>query len=526
LFAIVSAALAWNLPPVMDEVDYLQAMSNWSTLGLPVFDHGLDDTARHVHPSRIGAMRLGGRGFAVYSDPDERGNDIAYLVRDDGELFSYGLWHPPLYVGIGALLARSGLRGALGMRVMNLALALAALVVAVLLAGRQEPANRLAGVGVALSAFACIPFLWGAGLLDVQSGLGPLVVLLWMAIASTAPERSRGGRSLAMTILLAVVLSSSLALGAACAAGLLLTRLLQWGAGSRDARSLAHAVLVIAAGSLVFVAAYGLAAIAFKLPWACTFQHNLQSAGSRGAQEFGSGSAWWVVRRAARMILELNPVVIAAVAIAAFALARRGVRPAMDHWLALPIVTLAILFGGFAVLGASAYGFPKYVISAGLLAALVSGASGASLSRRPSGALVAGAIAILAVGWGISSLAAEIGRHDRHPYVSDVVSMPAAANAVRDLPNSPDEALICDKDVAFLARRPFVEAFGPALEDPPRMEVVAKARRVWLLLGPQSWRETSPIAARSRAGFAKVWSRGTYELWVTNSAPNAPLQRR
>jgi len=514
LFAALAAGLTWNLPAVMDEADYVQAMANWAGLGLPIFDHGRDDPARHARPVPVGAFHRGAHAFTAYSDPAAGGNDIAYLVRDDGEWMSYGLWHPPLEVGIGALLERAGARGTGAKRLMSVAFALAALIVTARFASLSG--GRHAPIAVAIGALACPPLLWGAGLIDVHSGLGSLTVAIWIALASVDPEERTTRRAIAMSGALAGVFASALGLGAACAAAFLLVAALR-ALVARSAIPLLHAALVCVGAALLLTAAYGATAVAFHLPWQCTFQHNLLTAGSRGASRLESSGTFGIVRHVARVALDLNPVLIAAAVIGAARTVRREAARALSHPLALASLTLAALMVGYGVVGAGAYGFPKYVISAGLLAALIAGAGISALAEHTRGRGLALAALLLALGFGAAALTREIARHGRHPYESDVAAMPAAAAALASAPIAQGDALICDKDVAMLARRSFVEAFGPGLEDPPRIAAVRNARRVWLLVGPQPWRETAPIARR--ADFHPVWSRGKYVLEV--SGPRA-----
>ncbi len=92
LSAGVFITSAWllgsDLPLVMDEVDYVQAMMNWGTLGLPIFRHGYVDPTRHnPHAVREREIVLAGRRFQVLRDPDQRwgetpSNLATFLVRD------------------------------------------------------------------------------------------------------------------------------------------------------------------------------------------------------------------------------------------------------------------------------------------------------------------------------------------------------------------------------------------------------------------------------------------------------------
>lgn len=504
--------LASDLPLVMDEVDYVQAMMNWGTLGLPIFRHGYVDPTRHnPHAVREREIVLAGRRFRVFRDPDQRwgetpSNLATFLVRDDGQVFSYALWHPPLYLWIGQWLPLQGDETASAARYMNVLFVWAAFVVVLWRVGRLYPRRWSVVAAGAVVILVSTPVMLGASLIDVHSGLGPLTVIIWIVLAGASPLPS-WPRVLGAAVSLAAVFANCLSLGTGCLAAFVIWRGFGALAGVRNTGALLKDSCVLIGGVAVFAVGYLFTCQLLDLPASYAFLHSARKAVAIEPVE--------TVRLLADYLVALNPAFVLLAMAAAARTWRGGRKQAARHPLGLAAMTVASCVVMYALAGAQAYGFDKYIIPASMLMGLlVAGATAhAATSRRPR--ITKSVLLLLVLGsiWGAVALVCEVVREDRHPYRSDTASMRSVAEFMRRQGISDREPLICDKDIAFLLDRPFYEAFGGPVVDPDAVPALRRAEQFWLILGPQWWSKLSPLAITAREQYERVHAVGKYEVY-------------
>ena len=221
------------------------------------------------------------------------------------------------------------------------------------------------------------------------------------------------------------------------------------------------------------------------------------------------------VRLLADYLVDLNPAFVLLATVAAARTCLGGRKQAARHPLGLAAMTVATCVVMYALAGAQAYGFNKYIIPASMLMGLlVAGATAhAATSRRPRTTRPVLLLLVLGSIWGTVALVCEVVREDRHPYRSDTASMHSVAEFMQRQSISDREPLICDKDIAFLLDRPFHEAFGAPIFDPDAVSALRRAEQFWLILGPQSWSKFSPLAVTAREKFERVHAVGKYEVY-------------
>jgi hypothetical protein len=277
VFFIGSFALQVQKNPLrLDEVDYFQCMQNTIKLGLPIYYAGEVDLDPNLL-LHLSTRRLLDKEFDFYRFKPETGvlKETFFAITDTHSRYTYGMWHPPLYIYLGALFFRilpltpdnSSL-----LRYFNLIFSIG--IFAGMAALSQELYRSksrwvflVALVLYALNSLA----VRGALLIDYNATLGPCVAI-WFVLTYLWSERHRQLHwGLVLTTML--ILFTSLGI----AASLLLGVCIYWILFVRQRKSWkapASTLLGIAFFFPVFLVFCRI----FKLPFTQPFLHNMNRA--------------------------------------------------------------------------------------------------------------------------------------------------------------------------------------------------------------------------------------------------------
>ena len=174
-------------PLRVDEVDYFQSMNNVVELGLPIYYAGEVE----LHPRSLNWLSdrsLAGNHFDFYRFKSKTGirKETFFAITDGKSLYTFGMWHPPLYIYLGSFVFRvfpltpdnSHL-----LRYFNLLWSLGLLVGMALLCRQLYPDHQKWVFPLALLLYASNSLaLRGSLLIDYNAALGPCVAV-WFLLA-------------------------------------------------------------------------------------------------------------------------------------------------------------------------------------------------------------------------------------------------------------------------------------------------------------------------------------------------------
>jgi hypothetical protein len=450
--ALVKAHITQN-PLRADEVDYYQSMVNVFTLGLPLYYAGevyyTPEQLLHLSTRPLGPEK---KLFHFYRFRPETGvlKETFFALTDDHSRYTYAMWHPPLYVYLGALFLRLfpfPVEASAQIRYFNLIftagiLAGMAALSRQLYPGQTRPTLALAFILYGLNNLA----IRGTILIDYNATLAPCVAM-WFAIAYLQSTRhQRGYLGLGLTALAAFATSLglivTLLIGTAIHLLILSRRNRPW-----------RTLFALAAGTLTFLPLFWIVCRLGHLPFSQPFLHNIQRAAPSlhlanltlgdifglYAREVGYAPLWLGAGLTARLLLH---------------------RETSDRlgraFLPLLMLTGTLIHG---VLRAEAYGFPKYILFLlPWLSVYLAGESVNWMTERPKPAFarlsIGLALAIVIAWQGITSWKA-LSRPGGTLYFAGEQGILAIAHRVQEQ-TSPDETILSPKDVAFYAQRKFV----------------------------------------------------------------------
>jgi hypothetical protein len=491
-------------PLRMDEVDYFQSMQNVITLGVPIYYSGEVAINRDLLLP-LSTRQLAGQEFKFYRYKPETGKlkeTFIAMVEPDSR-YIYGMWHPPLYIYLGALFMRLfplTPDSSSWLRYFNL------IFMAGVFGGMAALARELYRTKwrliflIALALFVTNSLaVRGSILIDYNGALGPCAAV-WMAVAYLRSEQQRR-LHWGLISLTAGLWFTSLGI----AVSLLLGLFVYWLCWGRRQVATWYPLASLCLGTAAFLLLFLVFCRIFDLPFTQPFLHNFSRAGVTWNVE-------WVVKmvRDAWAYVGTYSQAIGVVAFGA-ALAffvrqllqrRHAISPAPAL---LPVLIITGMLTQ-ASLAANAWGFMKYVVYLLPLlftyiafeVVLITGT--ARPVWRALAVLVALAIA-LANGAGMYQAVRDTGGTLYIPGQQGIV---AAAQRVRAQSDA-GCVIISEKDLAFLAGRKFVEWSGTRFADVTYVRNLIDSEDIrWIALGRQTLAAASEeVRAYLRAAFTE-----------------------
>lgn len=469
-----------------DEVDFFQCMRNVNALGRPLYYAGeIRVPVASVQP--LGSETLAGQHFQFYRFKPETGilKEPFYAVTAGTSRYTYCLWHPPLYVYLGALF----------LRVFDLPTAEASLFrythllyVLLMFAGLAAlmrelyPSTWFLGFSLTMLSLASSRLTVAASSLIDYNGALAMSVVVWLVWALLVADRhSRAAPR--VVILMALTFGVGLGVGTAVLLGLLL-----WSMIFHRSALLRHAFELLL-GAALFVVVLWLVAQLARFPFSQPFLHNFQRAELPTPL---SSRLLAIVEYTGWYVDEISLVAVGvALLLCILHLARQrahhetmgAARPDClqldSRVLLLPTIVLTTVLSQ-AALRADAYGFPKYIAFAlPLLFAFIGGELAGFVARGRGRWAAAAAVFLLIV-----SLLAQTADRLQQPggtlYMAGEEGFVAAADAVAA--NTPrDEVFLGSKDLAFYANRKFIQWSGNLLVKLPLLEQRLANQRVQTL---------------------------------------------
>jgi hypothetical protein len=502
--ALVKAHIDKN-PLRADEVDYFQSMQNVLSLGLPLYYAGEVDLDPDwlIH---LSTQVLAGRQFEFYRFKPETGilKETFFALTDGHSRYTYGMWHPPLYIYLGTLflgVASLTVENSALLRYFNLIFSIGVLVGMVALS-RELYGRRLGPtVALAVALYALNNLvIRGTILIDYNATLGPCVAV-WFAAAYLRSERRRC-LNVSLGLLTVLVFSTGLGIGVALLAGTLVYVAIV-GRINRPWRALAS----IGIGFLAFFPMFLAFSRLLGLPFSQPFLHNIQRAGTRldlTALAAKAGTAIEYSTGFYSREVGYPAILLGAGLLIRLFVGRQAFRTPQRVFVPIMVVV------GFMVQGslrADAYGFPKYILfllpllfvyMAGEALDVLFADSSSRIVKVVTG-LVLAAVIVTQI---VNSITA-LNRPGGTLYFAGEQGITAVSQRLGAL-TAADETIMSPKDVAFLAHRKFVQWYGTPLTDLRFLQSRLAAERIRYLASNTAMLSTaSPdVATFLRTAFA------------------------
>jgi hypothetical protein len=500
IFSISFIGQIQKNPLRLDEVKYFQCIKNLVHLGTPLYDGGQVnlDPRQLIH---LSTRQLGGELYDFYRFKPETGivKEAFFALTANNEHYIYGMWHPPLYIYVDALLFRLfPLTPATSadLRYFNLVFAAAMFAGMAALARELYGRRGLAATALAIGLYALNSLaVRGTLLIDYNATLGPCAAV-WMAWAYARTQRRQiYNGELAVTT--ALVFYASLGIGACMVAGTLLHAVL-WSARRREASRLWPIAGAMALGMVAFLVSFLVFCRVAGLPFTQPFLHNLQRLSAGPGLTPHSLRDWLLV-----LITYLGffgreigyTTLLAAGSLALTQIYRRDLLQSPGRSF-LPLMAGMSLVS-FAALRGDAYGFPKYILFA--LPLMFVWLAGDSLELIGAGDHLAWPRRELTV-TALAAIGLISGAHSwtvMHASGSTIFNSgeQGVVAAARSLHNAttPDEIVLSDIDVAFLAGRQYVAWTLPLLTDIEKLQArVAEAHIKHAVISTAMLNATTP----------------------------------
>jgi MFS family permease len=496
-------------------------MQNLVTLGLPIYYAGevnlSADSLIHLY-----SRRLGGQQFDFYRFKPETGilKETFFALTEGNSRYTFGMWHPPLYIYLGALFLRLKPltpETSFLLRYFNLIFSIGIFAGMVALSRELYRDRHRAVVSLALLLYVLNSLaVRGTILVDYNATLAPCLTI-WFVVAYLRSERRRRFH-LGLALLTSLAFLTGLGVGITLLIGIAVYTLI---VGCR--RSSWPALASIGGGVLAFFPLFALFSRLLGLPFSQPFLHNFQRTGAQP-------DAAWVLsllKAAAEFsVFYSRELGICAVLVGAGLAVRllliRHAPLAPQRALAPILVAVGFLLQGS--LRAEAYGFPKYILF--LLPLFFVFLAGETLdllqaTTTPRAAKLVIGIAVIALlltqAW--TSLAAH-QRPGSALYFRGQTGIEAISRQV-SAHTAPDETILSPKDVAFFAGRRFVQWYGKPLSNVDYLRRwVSEEHITTLATDTASLNAASPaVAEYLRNNFALQGQEGDFRLLRANATP-------
>lgn len=502
-------------PLRLDEVDYYQCMENVVRLGFPVYYAG-EVSIDHNRLIYLSTRHLDGREFVFWRFKPETGilKETFFALVNDTSRYTFGMWHPPLYIYLGSLIFRLlpvTPENSHSLRYFNLIFSLGIFTGMFALSRESYPLRyrQVFLIASLICAFHSLA-IRGSTLIDYNATLGPCAAV-WFAVAVLRAER-KTHLSWEVTGATVWVLFTGLGLATSLLLGVGLYCLLRLVIGSR--RSLAWTLLSVLLGISIFLASFFVFCQVLQLPFSQPFLHQIarlraSPGGLRAPQKLFTTlwtHLWWYSKE----IGLSNMVVVTGLSI--FSVKRIKLSP---RHLLIPIVIATGLFSQASV-GANAYWFPKYILfTLPLLFIFVAGESVALLGPSSVWWKKAVCIVILLVitltnmlnsfHWILQS-----GSTLYSPGERGLLQIAQALQAS----TAPDEIVLSRKDIGFFAHRRFIEWKGELLYNVGLLERKVNDTNIHYIVSPTSFVNASTdIGIFLHQKFSVETTEGDFALW-------------
>ena len=464
-FLLLARAHISKNPLRADEVDYYRSMESVVTLGLPLYYAG-EVSLRPESLIHLSTRRLGGKQFDFYRFRPETGvfKETFFALTDGASRYTYGMWHPPLYIYLGSLYFRwVPLTPATswGLRYFNLIFSLG--IFAGMIALSRTVYRTRSGLAAVLAALLYTLnglAVRGAILIDYNATLGPCVAT-WFAVAYLRSERSRRSY-IGLGIMTVLAFLTGLGIG-----GALLTGVIVYVALTGQIRRVWRALAVVGGGFLAFFPVFLALARLLDLPFSQPFLHNLQRVGAR------FDLAWLVAQTRAAFEFSVfysrevgYPMILLGLALFAWLLITRQASHTPTRLFVPILVAVGFLLQGS--LRAEAYGFAKYILF--LLPLLCVYLAGEVMDRffvapvSRWGRFVIGSVFVVVILLQAQNSAEWLQRPGSTLYFVGEQGIESISQQARAL-TATDETILSSKDVAFFADRKFVQWYGALLSN-------------------------------------------------------------
>lgn len=502
-------------PLRLDEVDYYQCMENVVRLGFPVYYAG-EVSVDHNRLIYLSTRHLDSREFVFWRFKPETGilKETFFALVNDTSRYTFGMWHPPLYIYLGSLIFRLlpvTPENSHSLRYFNLIFSLGIFTGMFALSRELYPLRyrRVFLIASLIYTFHSLA-IRGSTLIDYNATLGPCAAV-WFAVAVLRAERKMH-LAWAVTGATVWVLFTGLGLATSLLLGVGLYCLLRLVIGSR--RSPAWTLLSVLLGISIFLASFFVFCQVLQLPFSQPFLHQIarlraSPGGLRAPQKLFTTlwtHLWWYSKE----IGLSNMVVVTGLSI--FSVKRIKLSP---RHLLVPIVIATGLFSQ-ASLGANAYWFPKYILfTLPLLFIFVAGESVALLGPSSVWWKKAVCIVILLVialtnmlnsfHWILQS-----GSTLYSPGERGLLQIAKALQAA----TAPDEIVLSRKDIGFFAHRRFIEWKGELLYNVELLERKVNDANAHYIVSPTSFVNASTdIGIFLHKKFSVETIEGDFALW-------------
>jgi len=470
-----------------DEVDYFQCMENVIRLGLPIYYAGEVKIDPHLLVY-LSSRQLGGQEFVFYRFKPETGilKETFFAIVGDTSRYTYGMWHPPLYIYLGSVFLRLvplAPENSHLLRYFNLMFSIGIFIGILCLSREIYPSLYKPIFLFALLFYALNPLaVRGSVLVDYNATLGPGVAI-WFVITYLYGVRKNSWWGLILSTIVMLFTSLGIATSLLLAIGLhsVLSILLD------RRQKIGQAIGAIIIGIIFFVLLFYAFCRLFQLPFSQPFLHNFARA--KSDKDFLS-------YRQIPLILEYlkwytYEIGLPVMSIFAFLLLKPVLSKYHPQRFLLPTVIIVGLIS-HAALKANAYWFPKYILFLLPLLFVYIAGEGLTLlvTTSKSWRILFGAIALLLV----ITCAVHSLHWIQHPggtlYDKGQEGIIAIAEALKVATTS-DEVVLCPKDVGFFASRKFIQLFGAYLTEVNLVATRIQEANVRFIVAPRALLNTN-----------------------------------
>ena len=387
-----------------------------------------------------------------------------FALVDGTSRYTFGMWHPPLYIYLGSLVFRIlplTPENSYLLRYFNLVFSIGIFIGMFVLSRELYPVKHrkvflLASLLYAFSSLA----IRGSILVDYNATIGPCAAI-WFVIAALRAERKMH-LSWGLVISTALMLFTGLGIAVNLFLGLGMYRFLRLLVGPR--RNPAQIVLPVVLGIAIFVTAFFALCQILQIPFSQPFLHNIArmqtvTGSPWSPRQFSTlwNYLWWYSK-------EIGLLVAITWVFLSIRTVLEGLKLTYRRLL-IPFV-IAVSLISHAFLAANAYGFPKYILFAlPLLFLYVAGESTflASECSPKKATFAAILILILILTNGLNSLYWLFQRGSTL-YNPGERGMLQIAHTLQTA-TSPGDIVLSRKDIGFFSHRKFIEWSGRLLSD-------------------------------------------------------------
>lgn len=451
-------------PLRLDEVDYYQCMENIVRLGLPIYYAG----EVNIDPNRLmylSTRYLVDQEFVFWRFKPETGvlKETFFALVDGTSRYTFGMWHPPLYIYLGSLVFRLlplMPENSYLLRYFNLVFSIGIFIGMFVLSRELYPVKHrkvflLASLLYAFNSLA----MRGSILIDYNATIGPCAAI-WFVIASLRAERkTRLSWELAISMMLMIF--TGLGIAISLLFGLGMHCLLRLAIGHR--RNLGQIILSVILGIAIFVVSFFAFCQMLQIPFSQPFLHNIARV------QAVTGSPWSPQRFSTLWSYllwyskEIGFLVVITWVFLSIRTVLRGLKLTYRRLL-IPFM-IAVSLISHAFLAANAYGFPKYILFAlPMLFLYIAGestllASGCSWKKATFTVI----LLLLILTNELNSLHWLI-QPGSTLYSPGERGMLQIARVLQTT-TSTDSIVLCRKDIGFFSHRKFIEWSGKLLSD-------------------------------------------------------------